>query len=41
MLPGATKVDEASEEFRLVTEAFSGSMHKYKSKIRIVQVSTK
>lgn len=40
-LPGATKVDEDSDEFRDVTEAFNRSMREYKNKIRIVQVQQK
>lgn len=38
-LPNATKVDEGSNEFRLVTQAFINSTQKHH--IRIVQVSRK
>lgn len=37
-LPGATKLDALSEEYYLVTQAFSKSMGGYRSRMRIVQV---
>lgn len=40
-LPNATKVDEGSNEFRIVTQAFINSIQQHHIKIRIVQVSRK